>query len=282
MATGADIEAHYDEEFELFRTFLDNRHMAYSCGVWDDAHSLEDAQSAKLRRIADYARVHQGSSILDVGCGWGGMMEFCVTKLGAAHAIGITLSPKQYRHIQQTAPPNIVPVLESWETYLPSQPVDAIVSIGAFEHFASLPDRKLGRAIEKYRSFFEFCQSASSPHARVGLQTIVTSRAPDSRQSVRDVSYLARNVFPGSVLPMVDDIRLAAQGLYEVNELKLIGLDYSRTLEQWDARLVRQADELASRFGSALVDHFHHYFNAAKRQFDGGYVNLAQMSLRRI
>jgi cyclopropane-fatty-acyl-phospholipid synthase len=110
----------------------------------------------------------------------------------------------------------------------------------------------------------------------------VTNRAPNSRESVRHVSFLARNVFPGSALPTVDDIRAAVDGLYDIRELKTIGLDHSRTLAQWDERLSAGRAELESRYGRALFEHFKRYFEAAKRQFDGGYVDLAQMSLRRV
>src|ERR1700730_9412726 len=87
-------------------------------------------------------------------------------------------------------------------------------------NFASLAERKAGRHVEKYRSFFQWCRDASTPTAHVGLQTIVTTRPPNSRESVRDVSFLARSVFPGSALPTLDDIRDAVKGVYEIRELK--------------------------------------------------------------
>lgn len=281
MATMEDIQFHYDVSDDLFRCFLDSKFMAYSCGVWDGARNLEASQERKFERMADFAHVNEGNVVLDVGCGWGGMLNYCLDVRGAARAIGLTLSRDQFEYVRAKNNSDISVHLTSWDTYGNHELFDAIVSIGAFEHFASLEDRKSHKQIAVYRRFFQKCFDMSSADAYVGLQTIITVKQPDSLQSVKDTRYLLRQVFPGSALPYLSDIQAAIHGLYKVLGLRTIGLDYVKTLSEWKSRLAGKSEYVCSIYGSRIYDHYMTYFDAARRSFKGGYVELAQMSLRK-
>ncbi|MFA8361756.1 class I SAM-dependent methyltransferase [Burkholderia ubonensis] len=279
MASKADIAYHYDVDNSLYELFLDKRYRAYSCAIWDGVSTLEEAQHQKLARLSRFAGMSSGQAVLDIGCGWGGMMQYALADAGAASAVGVTLSEDQHRFVTDLNDPRIDVKLTSWKDYAPSCKFDALVSIGAFEHFASLSDRDAGQHRRVYTEFFQWCRSVSTDHARLGLQTIVTLRMPRNLQEVRDTRYLLERVFPGSALPAISDIQAGVQDAYEIVEARQIGLDYARTLANWRERLVRHRSEIEDRFGAEVYAHYDRYFLAAESSFRAGIVGLVQMSL---
>lgn len=283
MATQADIAYHYDVANDFYAAFLDHDHRAYSCGVWKSAQTLEEAQTAKLDRLCRYAHVSSEDRILDVGCGWGGLLQHAISKFGATSAHGLTLSTDQYDYVRSSGRSSISVELCSWSDFNPNaSPYDSIVSIGSFEHFASMEDRRLQRHRVVYRRFFEWCQQVSTVDAYVGLQTIITSRTPANLAEIRDTRYLLERVFPGSALPCISDIQAATLDLYEISSTKRIGNDYARTLEHWDERLLTNRKAIVENYGTEVFEHYHTYFQSAIRGFQSGVIDLLQVSLKRV
>lgn len=281
MATQADISSHYDVSNDFYATFLDRQHRAYSCGVWRSAQTLEEAQTAKLNRLCRYADVAPGDRVLDVGCGWGGLMRHALSAFGASSAHGLTLSTDQHDFVNAIDVPEISVELKSWADFSTQHPYDALISIGAFEHFASMEDRRLQRHREVYRQFFKWCCEVSTVEAHLGLQTIITARSPSNAVEVRDTRYLLERVFPGSSLPSISDVQAASLDLYEISAVKRIGQDYARTLEHWDERLLACSAAIVANYGEAVLEHYHTYFQCAIRSFKTGVVDLLQVCLRR-
>jgi cyclopropane-fatty-acyl-phospholipid synthase len=283
MASKADIEHHYDVANDFFALFLDKKYRVYSCGVWKRAKDLEQAQEDKLDRLCRYANVSQGHQVIDVGCGWGGLMSRIIEKFPSAQVHGLTLSTQQFEHVNALRNPQLSVGLCAWQDFHPMErKFDSIISIGAFEHFASLEDHAASRHRDVYKAFFDWCQSVSTPDAQIGLQTIVINRAPNSISELRDSRYLLEKVFPGSALPSISDIQAAIIDKYEISAVRRIGLDYARTLIEWNNRLVLNEDKITERYGRTLFDHYRSYFDSAQRCFESGYVDLFQVSLRRV
>ena len=283
MASQADIAHHYDVDNDFFELFLDKKYRAYSCGVWKKANNLEQAQEDKFDRLCRYANVAQGHRVIDIGCGWGGLMNTIIEKHPNTSVHGLTLSREQFEFIKSTPKPNISSELRAWQDYLPTEnKFDSIISIGAFEHFASFEDQVASRQRDIYSTFFDWCQNISTPDAQIGLQTIVISRAPNTLSELRDSRYLLDKVFPGSALPSISDIQAAIIDKYEISAVRRIGLDYARTLSEWNNRLVLNRNKVVEHYGQALFDHYRTYFDAATRCFETGYVDLYQVSLRRV
>lgn len=282
MATQSDISYHYDVDNDFYALFLDEDHMAYSCGVWSGAADLEQAQRQKLARIASFARVEASQRVMDVGCGWGGLIRYALDEVGAASAVGLTLSNDQFGYISSRGREDTHVELVSWADYpVPAEKFDAVMSVGAFEHFASMEDRAKNAHRGIYRKFFQWCSDISTDQASLGLQTIISTRLPRDLSEVRDVRFLLEDVFKGSALPSVDDVLEASSGIYEVMELRRIGKDYARTLLEWKARLMANRKKVVERYGEPLFHHYDRYFDAAERGFSSGLVDLLQVSFRK-
>jgi cyclopropane-fatty-acyl-phospholipid synthase len=283
MATQEDIEHHYDVDNDFFTLFLDERYRAYSCGVWKNAQTLEQAQTDKLSRLSRFAHVKAGQHVIDVGCGWGGLMQYIHQNYAGVTTHGLTLSTQQAQYVKAMNMPDTSVELCTWQNYkVTGRQFDAIISIGAFEHFATYEEHSKDQQRDIYRQFFDWCLEISTTEAYLGLQTIVINRAPRSLSEVRDTRYILDKVFPGSALPNISDIQASIVDKYEVSAVRCIGLDYARTIAEWDRRMELHKTHIQSRYGQALYEHYKTYFEACIRCFESGYIDLYQASLKRV
>src|SRR5258708_5709637 len=133
----ANVQAHYDLSDDFFRLFLDPT-QTYSCAYFErDDMTLEEAQIAKIDLALGKLGLRPGMTLLDVGCGWGATMRRAIEKYDV-NVIGLTLSKNQAARVQESVDAMDTPrsrrvLLHGWEEF--KEPVDRIVSIGAFEHF---------------------------------------------------------------------------------------------------------------------------------------------------
>jgi cyclopropane-fatty-acyl-phospholipid synthase len=135
-----DVQAHYDLSDDFFRLFLDPT-QTYSCAYFErDDMTLQEAQIAKIDLALGKLGLQPGMTLLDVGCGWGATMMRAAEKFDV-NVIGLTLSRNQASHVEQLIANSKSPrskrvLLQGWEQFEQiGEPVDRIVSIGAFEHF---------------------------------------------------------------------------------------------------------------------------------------------------
>ena len=137
-ASPEQIRHHYDVGNEFYDLWLDETR-TYSCALYSDSRtdeSLADAQRRKLDYYAAQMRASGVGRVLDVGCGWGSMMRRLVDCHNVSSAVGLTLSPSQVEAVTAIDDPRIEVRLENWIAHDPDARYDAIVSLGAFEHFA--------------------------------------------------------------------------------------------------------------------------------------------------
>lgn len=281
MATQADIEEHYDVDNDFFALFLDKQYRVYTCAVWDKAQNLEQAQVDKFNRLCSYANIKAGYKVVDVGCGWGGIMNFISDNYLNTQIQGLTISTKQYNFVNSIKKPNVSVDLHPWQNYAPlEKKFDAIISVCAFEHFASFEDYAASRQRDIYRNFFDWCLGVSTLDAQIALQCIVITRPPNNLIELNDSRYLQK-VFPGSALPTISDIQSAIVDKYEISAANRIGLHYVRTLTEWKRRLENNRVACIKRYGQVLYDFYIGYFDAASRCFESGYWDLYQVSLKR-
>ncbi|CAM5703895.1 cyclopropane mycolic acid synthase family methyltransferase [Mycolicibacterium aubagnense] len=160
----ADVQAHCDLSDDFFRLFLDPS-QTYSCAYFErDDMTLEQAQMAKIDLALGKLGLTPGMTLLDIGCGWGAAMRRAV-ETHDVNVIGLTLSKNQATHVEHllddmdTGRSRRV-LLQGWEQF--DEPVDRIVSIGAFEHFGH----------DRYPAFFRMAYDALPPDGVMLLHTI--------------------------------------------------------------------------------------------------------------
>jgi len=235
--SAAAIRHHYDVGNDFYSAWLDPT-MTYSSAMWDglapDA-PLEEAQHRKLAYHAGSVGAGSGMRILDVGCGWGGMMRKLRSDYDVAECVGLTLSEEQHAYIEQLGIPGIGATISNWHDYRPDRPFDGVISVGAFEHFAH-PQQSVDERREVYRQFFQSCRDWTDGKGRLSLQTIAYGR-----MSPEDANpFIANEIFPAAELPTLEDIVVASNGIFRIERLRDDGLDYARTCELWSQKL-RQA-----------------------------------------
>ena len=133
------VRSHYDKSNEFFKLWLDPS-MTYSCAYFEERPNMtrEEAQYAKRKLALDKLNLEPGMTLLDIGCGWGSTMRHAVAEYDV-NVIGLTLSENQYAHDKQKfeeldSPRRKEVRIQGWEEF--DEPIDRIVSLGAFEHFA--------------------------------------------------------------------------------------------------------------------------------------------------
>jgi cyclopropane-fatty-acyl-phospholipid synthase len=209
----------------------------------DFSLTLEQAQRRKHDYVAEQIGIKAGRRVLDLGCGWGGLLAY-IRRLGAT-GIGVTLSSAQVAACRRHGLD--VHLYDAREVTRDSfGPFDAVASLGAFEHFCSPEDYRAGRQEEIYGGLFERVAGILPEKGRFYLQTMVFGRnmidideVDRSAPRDSDAWYLAmmRAAFPGSFLPFgKEQVVRCAEPYFRLVSAVSGRLDYIETIRQWDMR----------------------------------------------
>jgi cyclopropane-fatty-acyl-phospholipid synthase len=212
----------------------------------DYSQTLEEAQRAKHAFVVEAVKLKPGMRLLDIGSGWGPMLR--AARDAGADAVGITLSPKQAAACRRQG---LEAHVKDWKTMSPGDlgTFDAIVSIGAFEHFCSPEEHLRGEQDAIYRRFFTLCRRLLPERGRLYLQTMVwgsnakpyaaiSLKAP--KDSDEYLLALMEKLYPGSWLPDgADQIARDAEG-FRLVSADSGRRDYIETMKEWGLRDMRR------------------------------------------
>jgi cyclopropane-fatty-acyl-phospholipid synthase len=272
------IERHYDVGHDFYRLWLGPT-MVYSCALWtgEPDEDLEDAQIAKLAWHARSAQAHGASRALDVGCGWGAMVRYLATESGVGEVTGLTLSSDQAAVAAEGAPANVEIRLQDWRDHQPKEPYDAIISIGAFEHFAR---HELSQAERRavYKSFFDKCRQWLPPGGRLSLQTIGHE---DFDPASGTGALFFADIFPESGLPQLSDIVQTAEQHFRLVGFRNDSDHYERTLTVWQQRLEAHKDEAYEMVGRETYRRYVRYLRLSRAMFGRRLSTLYRMVYER-
>lgn len=275
-ASAEAIQHHYDASNDFYRLWLDTT-LTYSCALWEESDTLNAAQLRKLDFHINQARARGSQRVLDVGCGWGSTLKRLVETHGVKQAVGLTLSNAQADYFASL---NWQPVeirIESWLNHNPTAPYDAIISIGAFEHFAKQNLLHKER-VEGYRQFFQCCHKWMKPGSWMSLQTISyeNSRREDFSK------FYGEEIFPESDLPRLSEIAEASERIFEIVALRNDREDYEHTCRAWLSRLKANRVAAVQLVGEQAVKRYEKYLQFSTIGFHLGTMGLLRITLRRI
>jgi len=274
MDTVAKKEAithHYDVGNDFYQLWLDVD-MVYSCALWvdDQDNDLHQAQLNKLDWHLDNLSMSDGGLLLDIGCGWGALLQRHLDRNKANRGVGLTLSEAQKLYVDESGLHAEV-IVQNWTEHPPILQYDGIISIGAFEHFANR-HQSVDEKLELYSDFFSRCARWLKPEARLSLQTIVYGSMSSKDQNL----FISDDVFPNSELPTVAEIKDASDSSFELIELRLDGKQYAKTCDLWLTRLRENKSEAVRLYGEETFQHYVKYLKFCVIGFYSGRINLAR------
>lgn len=255
-------EQHYDLGNALYQVML-GRRMVYSCGYWRHALDLDDAQQDKLELICRKLRLQPGMRILDIGCGWGEALKFAVERYGVT-GVGITISREQADYARALC--EGLPVEIRLQDYREvDEPFDAILSVGMFEHVGD----------KNYRRFFEVARRCLEESGLLLLHTIGTNVVRH-----RTDPWIARYIFPNSMLPSPAQVTQALEGLFVLEDWHNFGADYDLTLQAWRHNIEAGWQLLdPSRYDERFRRMWRYYLAASMASFRSRNAQLWQLVL---
>jgi cyclopropane-fatty-acyl-phospholipid synthase len=284
----ADVQAHYDLSDDFFRLFLDPT-QTYSCAYFErNDMTLEEAQIAKIDLALGKLRLQPGMTLLDVGCGWGATIRRAVEKYDV-NVVGLTLSKNQATHVQKSfdkmdrghrrlaADPRSKRVLlAGWEQF--DEPVDRIVSIGAFEHFGH----------DRYDDFFKMAYNILPADGVMLLHTITGLTGPQciergiplTFEMARFIKFIVTEIFPGGRLPSIEMVeeRSSERG-FRLTRRQSLQPHYARTLDLWaEALEARRSDAVAIQ-SKEVYERYMKYLTGCAQGFRIGYIDVNQFTL---
>lgn len=288
------VQSHYDRSNEFFKLWLDPS-MTYSCAYFDEnpdidapqTKTLEEAQFAKRKLALDKLNLEPGMTLLDIGSGWGSTMRHAVEHYDV-NVIGLTLSENQLAHCRQkfdemNSPRRKEVRLQGWELF--DEPVDRIVSLGAFEHFA---DGAGDAGYERYATFFKKYYSLLPDDGRMLLHSIVVPTAEEGRAMglkttmtlLRFISFILREIYPGGKLPQVEQVdRYSTEAGFKIERHHFIGKNYVPTLNTWADALEANKEKAIELKGEQEYETFIKYLRGCSDLFRDGYTNVCQFTL---
>ncbi|WNG85241.1 cyclopropane mycolic acid synthase family methyltransferase [Mycobacterium sp. ITM-2016-00317] len=275
-----DVQSHYDLSDEFYRLFLDPT-QTYSCAYFErDDMTLEEAQLAKIDLSLGKLGLEPGMTLLDIGCGWGATIKRAAEKYDV-NVIGLTLSRNQQAHVQKVldgldSPRSKRVLLAGWEQF--DEPVDRIVSIGAFEHF--------GR--DRYDEFFKKAYQVLPEDGVMMLHTIIkpsdeefaAKGLPVTMKLLRFSKFIMDEIFPGGDLPKPEVVEEhATKAGFTVQRQQRLQPHYAKTLDIWADALRKREDEAVAIQSREVYDRYMKYLTGCADLFRDGYTDVCQFTL---
>jgi cyclopropane-fatty-acyl-phospholipid synthase len=250
-----NVERHYDLSGDLYRLFLDED-MQYSCAYFEQPDmTLEEAQLAKKQHIAAKLRIKPGQTVLDIGCGWGGLALY-IAKTFDAEVLGVTLSTEQHQVATERARAaglenSVHFELRDYRDL--SERFDRIVSVGMFEHVG----------VTQYRTYFDKCATLLKPDGVMLLHTIGRTAPPTTTSA-----FIRKYIFPGGYIPALSEVmpHIEKSGL-ATTDVEILRLHYAETLKAWRERFLANRDKVKAIYDERFCRMWEFYLCGSEASF---------------
>lgn len=264
-----NVAHHYDLSDRLYDLFLDADRQ-YSCAYFTDTeNSLEQAQADKKKHIAAKLALKPGQTVLDIGCGWGGMALY-LNRVADVDVLGITLSEEQLKVARRRAEEAGVADRVRFELIdyrAVTGRFDRIVSVGMFEHVGP----------PYYRTFFRKCRNLLAEDGVMLLHTIGRMGGPSTTDP-----FTSKYIFPGGYIPALSEVvRASETARLIVADLETLRLHYAHTLQHWYDRTVAHKAEIEALYDARFFRLWQFYLAGAIVSFEhGGMCNYQLQYIR--
>lgn len=252
-------QQHYDLGNELYEAMLDP-YMVYSCGYWPEAKTLDEAQIAKLDLICRKLELKPGMKLLDIGCGWGGLLKYAAEKYGVS-GVGVTVSVEQAKLAKQRLKGLPIEIKTQDYRSIMGQ-FDRVASVGMFEHVG-------------YKNYASFMQTAERVLTDQGL-LLLHSIASNVSVHKGD-PWLEKYIFPNGMLPSISQIGKASEGLLVMEDWHNFGPYYDKTVLAWYANFKQAWPELKDHYDERFYRMWSYYLQSCAAIFRSRDTQLWQI-----
>jgi len=267
-----NIGYHYDVSNAFYKLWLDQR-MVYSCAYFKtESDSLDLAQQQKLDHICRKLRLQPGETLLDIGCGWGGLIFWAAQNYGVV-AKGVTLSKNQFEHVREQIgrlglADRVSVELLDYENLPEDRLFDKIASVGMFEHVGIANFPKYFGKICRLLKPGGFVLNHGITHNWAGAESLGSGIG----------DFVEEYVFPGGQLTHASKVieGMALQGL-EVVDAEALREHYARTLWHWVDRLESNAAAARREIGEEKYRVWRIYMAGSAHAFERGWLSLFQV-----
>ena len=259
---------HYDLNDDLFESFLDKRRQ-YSCGFfYSKNESLEDAQINKVSRLVAKLQINKGNTVLDIGCGWGGLGLSIYNCNPSTRITGITLSEKQHIYFNQLIKKNkltgkVECLLKDYREL--DNEYDRIVSVGMLEHVGH----------HNFEKFFQFIENYLKPKGVAVIHSIGRYGLPAHTNP-----WLEKYIFPGGYLPTFSQMTHAIEKTsLKITDIEVMRLHYAETLKKWREKFFKNKSFLPKTYDEKFSRMWEFYLLASEYFFRSGGGMVFQFQL---
>ena len=250
-----NISHHYDLNENLYRLFLD-KDMQYSCAYFHNENiNLDQAQSDKKKHIINKLNIRSDMSVLDIGCGWGGL-SLQIAKDTGAQVKGITLSENQLTTAKRRAQEEGLneKVHFALQDYrFENKQYDRIVSVGMFEHVG----------INYFSSFFSKTYDLLKESGVFLLHTIGQKGKPSATSP-----WIRKYIFPGGYIPSMSEILETCEKLnINITDIEVLRLHYAHTLDHWYKNTLANKRQIIRMFDERFFRMWEFYLLISKYSF---------------
>ncbi len=255
------VAHHYDRGNDFYRLWLDES-MAYSCAYFrHENDTLEQAQQQKYEHICRKLQLKAGETLVDIGCGWGGMLIYAAKHYGI-RGVGCSLSKEQVAYAvdlvkHEGLSKKISIVLEDYRKI--EGEFDKFVSVGMFEHVGK----------QFIPTFMAKAQSLLKRDG-IGLLHTIGQELP-----IPGDPWTLKYIFPGGYIPALDEIvRTMCEAKLVPTDIENLRLHYAKTLEEWSTRFEVHAKKVEAMYDASFVRMWRMFLNGSAANFRYGDMRL--------